>query len=729
MAVRVRWRPVAAALVAAIAVVATGLVAVPSAHALPNNTITGTVTDGDNDVPAAGLEVRLYREPGRVVVANRTTAADGTYAFAGLDDGSYRLRVADPVSGAFRTEFFADTYAYAQASPVDVAGGATVVRDMTVARPNAVRGTVTDEDTGLPVAGIEVRLYREPGRVVVGNRTTAADGTYQFDQPGPGSYRMRLRDPNGAYVTEHWADVAFYNQAAPIAVAPGQTVTVDPQVGAPTQISGIVTDEATHAPIPGIEARLYREPGRVVVANATTDEAGAYVFTNPGAGTYRVRFSDPVGGRYTTEFWDDAATYPSGDDLVLGAGGSATASAGLARIDATYVVSTAADGADAAIDGVCEATPGAGDCTLRAAVDEANAHPAHDTVQIAAGIDPVLDLPGAEEDDNATGDIDITTAITIEGGGARIDAAGLDRVIDLPGPSSALVLRDVTVTGGYDADQNFESPSALFVCGSARLEGVAVAGNQATGSVITATCGATVELIDSSIIGSGLAGDDTLISLVYADVADLHLQRSVLQADVGWEPWYSVHLDGALVADRSTLVGSIWAQGWTSEASVTLTQSTVVGGAVGIEVDNASVDIRASTVTAFALAIDAAAATSTVVHGSLLTGTQTCWGAVTSLGWNVYTDEGCFAPAEGDMPNAGVALHVLGEHGGPTPTMPLHDNSPGVDAIPVGTPGLCDGGPGTADQRGVPRPVGGACDAGAVEGQSSTTFDAWARWP
>ncbi|MEZ5207851.1 MAG: carboxypeptidase regulatory-like domain-containing protein [Acidimicrobiales bacterium] len=383
-------------------------------------------------------------------------------------------------------------------------------------------------------------------------------------------------------------------------------MTVDPQVGAPTQISGIVTDEATHAPIPGIEARLYREPGRVVVANATTDEAGAYVFTNPGAGTYRVRFSDPVGGRYTTEFWDDAPTYPSGDDLVVGAGGSATASAGLARIDATYVVSTAADGADAAIDGVCEATPGAGDCTLRAAVDEANAHPAHDTVQIAAGIDPVLGLPGADEDDNATGDIDITTAITIEGGGATIDAAGLDRVIDLPGPSSALVLRDVTVTGGYDADQNFESPSALFVCGSARLEGVAVAGNQATGSVITATCGATVELIDSSIIGSGLAGDDTLISLVYADVADLHLQRSVLQADVGWEPWYSVHLDGALVADRSTLVGSIWAQGWTSEASVTLTQSTVVGGAVGIEVDNASVDIRASTVTAFALAIDAA---------------------------------------------------------------------------------------------------------------------------
>ncbi|MEZ5135596.1 MAG: carboxypeptidase regulatory-like domain-containing protein [Acidimicrobiales bacterium] len=280
---------------------------------------------------------------------------------------------------------------------------------------------------------------------------------------------MRLRDPNGAYVTEHYADVAFYNQAAPITVAPGQTVTVDPQVGAPTQISGIVTDEATHAPIPGIEARLYREPGRVVVANATTDEAGAYVFTNPGAGTYRVRFSDPVGGRYTTEFWDDAPTYPSGDDLVVGAGGSATASAGLARIDATYVVSTAADGADAAIDGVCEATPGAGDC-VRAAVDEANAHPAHDTVQIAAGVNPVLGLPGAEEDDNATGDIDITTAITIEGGGATIDAAGLDRAIDTYVTDA--VLRDLEVVGGVGDEQFLPASGVRSFGGTLELDGV-----------------------------------------------------------------------------------------------------------------------------------------------------------------------------------------------------------------------------------------------------------------
>ena len=46
-------------------------------------------------------------------------------------------------------------------------------------------------------------------------------------------------------------------------------------------------------------------------------------------------------------------------------------------------------------------------------------------------------------------------------------------------------------------------------------------------------------------------------------------------------------------------------------------------------------------------------------------------------------------------------------------------NSPAVDAVPVGTPALCDD---TApkDQRGVHRPHGPACDIGAVEGDSGT---------
>jgi hypothetical protein len=61
-----------------------------------------------------------------------------------------------------------------------------------------------------------------------------------------------------------------------------------------------------------------------------------------------------------------------------------------------------------------------------------------------------------------------------------------------------------------------------------------------------------------------------------------------------------------------------------------------------------------------------------------------------------------------------AALGPLADNGGPTLThMPLA-GSGAVDAVPVGTAGLCDG-TDPVDQRGVARPTGPACDLGAVE--------------
>jgi len=63
----------------------------------------------------------------------------------------------------------------------------------------------------------------------------------------------------------------------------------------------------------------------------------------------------------------------------------------------------------------------------------------------------------------------------------------------------------------------------------------------------------------------------------------------------------------------------------------------------------------------------------------------------------------------------------LGNHGGPTPTIPLQSGSPAIDA---GNPSGCTDGAGhllKTDQRGKPRPdpedISG-CDPGAFERQS-----------
>src|SRR5690606_31379559 len=83
----------------------------------------------------------------------------------------------------------------------------------------------------------------------------------------------------------------------------------------------------------------------------------------------------------------------------------------------TIVVTTTADGRDAAPgNGICEVHSGAEDCSLRAAIDEANASPERVRVLLAASTTYPLTLTG-DDDANAVGDLDvapISGSMTIE---------------------------------------------------------------------------------------------------------------------------------------------------------------------------------------------------------------------------------------------------------------------------------------------------------------------------
>src|SRR5215212_610473 len=105
-------------------------------------------------------------------------------------------------------------------------------------------------------------------------------------------------------------------------------------------------------------------------------------------------------------------------------------------------------------------------CSLREAVRSANLDAAQfsgagecangsggDTVVLGEGtFTRTLAMPG--EDTNESGDLDVTTVVTLKGAGASlttIDAGGKDRVIDVR-PSGALTLQGVTITGGRAPD-------------------------------------------------------------------------------------------------------------------------------------------------------------------------------------------------------------------------------------------------------------------------------------
>lgn len=99
-----------------------------------------------------------------------------------------------------------------------------------------------------------------------------------------------------------------------------------------------------------------------------------------------------------------------------------------------------------------------------------------------------------------------------------------------------------------------------------------------------------------------------------------------------------------------------------------------------------------------------------------------CNSAMNSEGYNLSSDNTCDFNGPGDMNNTKPKLGELGNHGGPTQTIPEKPGSPTVDA---GNPNGCtdsNGKPLTTDQRGDPRPgkykQDKRCDMGAYERQT-----------
>jgi hypothetical protein len=89
-----------------------------------------------------------------------------------------------------------------------------------------------------------------------------------------------------------------------------------------------------------------------------------------------------------------------------------------------------------------------------------------------------------------------------------------------------------------------------------------------------------------------------------------------------------------------------------------------------------------------------------------------CNGAVIDEGYNLASDDSCGFSAKGSINSGTAKLGPLADNGGPTETLLPAKGSDAIDAIPT-TADSCT--TPDADQRGVSRPQGPACDIGAVE--------------
>jgi CSLREA domain-containing protein len=434
---------------------------------------------------------------------------------------------------------------------------------------------------------------------------------------------------------------------------------------------------------------------------------------------------------------------------------------------ATITVTTLAD----------EFNTGAG-CSLREAVEAADTNAAFggcpagagdDTIVLPAGTHTLSIPPDASPDDNADGDIDVNSAVTIQGAGTSattINGGGLDRIFDFFSGPFAAEISSLTLTGA-SSGSGFPEAGAIWCSEDLTLRDIALQGNTsaAHGGAI-ACAGTTLTILNSTFSGNTATTDGGAIwtSAVTLVVSSSTLTGNEAQTDDGGG--IAADDDGTLSLTNSTVSGNRaddLGGGLYTDGAATIVGSTISGNEAGdsgggiqaitdspVELTNSSLSgnravedgggIRLdsgggvtfttlnATISANVAESDGAGAgfgggisngdatnvsnlKNVILAGNSVGATGTgpdCGGdALTSQGNNIVgtTADCTFTAAAADKVNTNPNLGPLADNGGPTMTHALLSGSPAIDAAGAGAP--------PTDQRGLGRV--GPPDIGAYE--------------
>ncbi len=388
-----------------------------------------------------------------------------------------------------------------------------------------------------------------------------------------------------------------------------------------------------------------------------------------------------------------------------------------ALVPLTLVVNSTVDAVDVNPgDGICLTERS--ECTLRAAIMEANASPGGDSITLPVGT-YTLSLAGQDEDAALTGDLDISDDLSIQGADIAttiVDGGGVDRVFHITGVF-AVTFSDLTIQNGLLTSG--QGGGILNSGGVLNLSRAALITNTAdTGGGLFNTSAANATLFNSILfgntsesVGGGIGNDtdsrlDMVSSLLYGNIASdgggIYNASSVL------------NISNSTLSNNKAIQGDGGAVYATASQPITILFSTLVanqaqnrGGAIAV----------GSTGDVFNLG-----ATLFAQNTAITTVSHTCGSlSLRSEGYNIADDLSCqgVLTAVGDQNQVDPLIGNLGNYGGFTPTYNLLVGSPAIDAVTSAT--FCSV---TEDQRGVARPQNSYCDTGSFEAVPLPTLNA-----
>lgn len=316
----------------------------------------------------------------------------------------------------------------------------------------------------------------------------------------------------------------------------------------------------------------------------------------------------------------------------------------------------------------------------------------------------------------ASGPITLAKGVTIDGAAAPglvLSGNHADRVLIVNAGVTASV-GHVTLADGY----GWQLAGGVLNNGNLTLDHATVTGNaMATGGGeywqggggIYSGSGASLHLVDSTVSNNTAAWSGGGIYSFFNTTTTI--ERSTISGNVSSDVGGGIRSLGTVIVTNSTISGNRSA-GWhggalfATDGDVTISDSTIA--------NNIGPDWAPSAL--FVGQFGGSFVPTLTLTRTVITGNH--WYAceryasgttanVVSGGYNVVQDDSC-NPAATDVVVWDAGIGALADNGGPTLTHALLPGSPAIDI--AGTAG-CP----AVDQRGISRPQGSACDAGAVE--------------
>ncbi len=355
-----------------------------------------------------------------------------------------------------------------------------------------------------------------------------------------------------------------------------------------------------------------------------------------------------------------------------------------------------------------------GDCSLREAIRAANSDAAVDACPAGSGSDTVL-LPagtftltkvGSDEDLAESGDLDITSSLTIVGVSTRdtvIDGNLTDRIFEVIG-STTLWVRKLTLRNGWVSNSGLYGGGAILNNSTATLDlyQVDLRANSSDniGGAIDNAGISTLNYVTLDNNQSASESSDCAGGAIY-NVGSLVINNSLFSYNTAYNPSSLNYGGGLFNGDIVTLV------------NVTFSHNTADwGGGLFNQGDEANLynvtfmDNTTAIHNTSPLRIKNSMVANSIIGGVNCTGEST----VTSLGHNIDSGDSC----NFDLENINPLLGALADNQGPTFTHALQPGSPAIDSgDPIDCPDI--------DQRGAFRPADGdsngtrICDIGAYE--------------